>query len=418
MATAAESRTVYGAGLVQGIVLVTFPAASTVFTSPSQYDLSASQYGSMFLPQVVMAVIAALLGSSLARRFTIKRVYLAGLLADLVSMALLVTSQFFTHHQSVAFGLLLAATAALGIGFGLTVPALNTLTASFHADAIDRSVLVLNALLGLGTALAPAFVAMFVGLGFWWGLPIMSGVLLVLLLVASFRLPLRAAAPATASGEVASEPRRRAALPRRFWLFAAFATLYGICETMNGNWSQTLMRSHFGASAAVASLTLTTFWVMVTAGRILFATVQARFSTNRTYHLLPFVLTGAFVLIALLPTGSAALGVVAFGLAGLGCSALLPLTISFGQEQLVAVSAAAAGGIIATYQVGYGIAAFGAGPLQSAGVSLSVIYGFTAAIAVVMIGLSYVLVRPHHRLEHLHPRPHLLAQAAGTPSGP
>jgi fucose permease len=414
MATTAEARTVYGAGLVQGIVLVTFPAASTVFTSPTQYDLSTSQYGAMFLPQVVMAVIASLLGSSLARRFTIKRVYLAGLLADLVSMALLVTSQFFTHHQPVAYGLLLAATAALGIGFGLTVPAINTLTASFHPEAIDRSVLVLNALLGLGTALAPAFVAMFVGLGFWWGLPIMSGVLLVLLLVGSLRLPLRAATSATTSKEGTTEPKKRAAFPRRFWLFAGFATLYGVCETMNGNWSETLMRSHLGASAAEASLTLTTFWVMVTAGRVLFAAVQARFSTNRTYHLLPFVLTGAFVLIALLPTGSAALGFVAFGLAGLGCSALLPLTISFGQEQLVAVSASVAGGIIALYQVGYGIAAFGAGPLQSAGVSLSAIYGFTAVIAVVMVGLSYVLVRPHHRLEHLHPRPSLVAPAAGT----
>jgi hypothetical protein len=36
----AESRTVYAAGLVQGVVLVTFPAASTIFTSASQYGLS------------------------------------------------------------------------------------------------------------------------------------------------------------------------------------------------------------------------------------------------------------------------------------------------------------------------------------------------------------------------------------------
>ncbi len=32
--------------------------------------------------------------------------------------------------------------------------------------------LVLNALLGLGLVPAPVFVAVFVGLGFWWGLPI------------------------------------------------------------------------------------------------------------------------------------------------------------------------------------------------------------------------------------------------------
>jgi hypothetical protein len=92
-------------------------------------------------------------------------------------------------------------------------------------------------------------------------------------------------------------------------------------------------------------------------------------------------------------------------LAGLSCSALLPLTISFGQEQLVAMSAMAAGGIIAFYQAGFGIAAFGAGPLQEAGVSLSAIFGFTAIAALGMGVLSFVLVRRHHHLTHLHPRP-------------
>jgi hypothetical protein len=65
---------------------------------------------------------------------------------------------------------------------------------AFNPDTVDRSVLVLNALLGLGTALAPVLVAVFVGLGFWWGLPILSTVLLLGLLLVSLPLPLRAAA--------------------------------------------------------------------------------------------------------------------------------------------------------------------------------------------------------------------------------
>lgn len=95
---------------------------------------------------------------------------------------------------------------------------------------------------------------------------------------------------------------------------------------------------------------------------------------------------------------------LAFGLAGLGCSALLPLTISFGQENLTAISAAVAGGVIAFYQVGYGIAAFGAGPIQSVGVSLPTLYGLTALVAVAMGALSFTVT--HHRAEPaaLHPR--------------
>ncbi len=68
-----------------------------------------------------------------------------------------------------------------------------------------------------------------------------------------------------------------------------------------------------------------------------------------------------------------------------------------------------AGAIIAFYQLGYGIAAFGAGPLQAAGVSLSTIFGVTGVFALAMGGLSFVLARRHHRVSHLHPRPSLAA---------
>ena len=50
MASATENRVVNLAGLIQGITLVTFPAASTIFLDPSAYDLSNTQYGSMSHP--------------------------------------------------------------------------------------------------------------------------------------------------------------------------------------------------------------------------------------------------------------------------------------------------------------------------------------------------------------------------------
>ena len=56
--TRAEGTAVCAAGAVQGIVLVTFPAASTVFTDPGEYDLSNTQYGILFLPQVATAITA------------------------------------------------------------------------------------------------------------------------------------------------------------------------------------------------------------------------------------------------------------------------------------------------------------------------------------------------------------------------
>jgi MFS family permease len=374
---------------VQGIVLVTFPAAGSILTEPQGYDLSATQYGALFLPQVITAIAASLLSGGAARRFGTKRVYLAGLLANLVAMLLLILSSFFAGDASV-YSLLLVSTAFLGVGFGLTVPAVNTFTAAFNPTRIDRSVLVLNALLGLGTALAPVFVAVFVGLGFWWGLPVVSSILLLALLGASARLPLLTGAAGASDDHSTGGAPASHEIPSRFWVFALVAVLYGICETLNGNWSQTVM-ARLGASTTMASIALTTFWAMVTVGRIVFASIQQRLPTRRTYGLLPFVLAGAFILIAALPKHAPWLGVAAFGLAGLGCSALLPLTISFGQDQLVAISASVPGGVIAFYQLGYGIAAFGAGPLQAAGVKLSVLYAGAAGVALVMGALSFVL---------------------------
>jgi MFS family permease len=383
-----ENRVVYAAGAVQGIVLVTFPAASTIFTDPDEYGLSSTEYGTLFLPQVVFAIAASLAGAWLGRRTGLKFVFLAGMVSGLIAMALLLLSTGYTHRPADSYPLLMTATAFVGLGFGLAVPALNALTAAFHPDRVDAAVLTLNALLGVGTVLAPVFVALFVGLGFWWGLPLTSLVLLAAILAIAARLPLRVRADAPAGGP----PAAVAGLPARFWVFAGFAVLYGICETVNGNWSQLDMTGNHGASTQLAALALTGFWAMVTVGRV--AVAAARGIRRETpYHVLPFALAVVFLLIAMLPAGSPGLAVGAFGLAGLCCSALLPLTISFGQEEFAGAAAAVGGGIIACYQLGYGIAAFGVGPLLAAGVTLQQVYRWACVVALVMGGLSFIVRR-------------------------
>jgi MFS family permease len=419
----AETATVNVAGLVQGIALVTFPAASTIFTAKSSYDLSSSQYGLMFVPQVITAVTAALLGAGLigpglASRLGERTVYLAGLVADLAAMLLLIVSWLVVHEHAAAFGLLLAATACLGAGFGLAVPALNTLAAAFHPQAVDRSVLVLNALLGLGTALAPVFVAIFVGIGFWTGLPILAAILLVGLILVSLRLPLRPQAqPGGGSQQASGSPATAGRIPAGLWLFGAFAVLYGFCETMNGNWSQLDITS-LGVASSTAGVALTAFWALVTAGRVLFAAIQRWLPSRATYHILPFLLAGAFLVIAVLPKHAPLASVGAFALAGLGCSALLPLTISIGQEKLAHYQVLVSGAVIACYQAGYGLAAFGVGPLVDAGVRLPVIFGFSAAVAAGLGLLSLVVAHGRPSPRALHPRPSAPAARPQPPPRP
>ncbi len=390
IAERSEIASIYVAGVIQGVALVTFPAASTVLTSASGYALSSAEYGVMFVPQAITAIGASLLGAGLTARLSIKRIYLLGLVGNLLAMMLLVASQFVMNDHRRALMILLAATASLGVGFGLTVPSLNTFAAAFFPRQQDKAVLMLNALLGLGTTLAPVFVALFVGLGIWWGLPLLVSVLLVGLLFASARLPLNHAAQQSASQTSMSSAR----FPTRFWTFAAFALVYGVCETMNGNWASLYITHSLGGTATSASLALAIFWASVTGGRILFAAIERWLSGPRIYQLLPFIVGAAFLNTAYLSKGASLGGIAAFGLAGLGCSALLPLTISLAQKELTVIAASVAGGVIAFYQIGYGIAAFGVGPLQTwLELSLDTIYGAASLVALLMAVLSFAVVR-------------------------
>jgi len=388
MAQRREVITVYAAGMVQGVGLVTFPATSAVFTSSAYYGLTNTEYGAMFVPQAIMAIMASLLGAGLRSRLGTKCIYLLGLVANVLAMTFLIASRFAMSQHSLAYAILLVATSCMGAGFGFTVPALNTLAAAFFPETVDKAVLALNALLGLGTALAPVFVALFVGLGVWWGLPVLVGLLLFGLLVMSARESLTEA-ESSHTGRI-----QKSKFPMRFWMFAAFVLLYGVCETVNGNWASLYLSKHFKASAAMASLALAMFWSMVTVGRVLFAGLEKWFPQRLVWRVLPFVVIVSFIAGAWVPRSNSVLGVLIFALAGFGCSALLPLAISFGQKELATITASVAGGLIAFYQIGYGIAAFGIGPLQSwAGLDLSTIYGGTSMVAFAMAALSFLVTR-------------------------
>src|SRR5262249_41363960 len=155
---------------------------------------------------------------------------------------LLAGSRLVTGLPGVAYGTLLAATGSLGFGFGATLMALNTYAQELAPGREDRSVLGLNSLLGAGTALAPLFVAIFLGAGVWWLMPLLVAGALIALLLMSAPVPLEASVGDSVSA-LSSEHQPR------FWLFAAGVLLYGLAETLNGNWSGPYLTTERGLSA-------------------------------------------------------------------------------------------------------------------------------------------------------------------------
>ena len=393
--SATASRTeiglVYLAAVVQGLALVTFPAASSIFTSPDGFGFDSTRYGALFLPQVLLAILASAFAPRLARRWSLRRVLLAGLAGDVVSMTLLALSRLLLGMPDMAFGVLLLATGALGLGFGATVMALNTYAEAFFPKRADRAVLALNALLGLGTALAPVLVAIVVALGAWWLLPVVVACIAVLLFGVAYAQPLRL----HVGNADADRPTSLnwIDLPRRFWLYAAAVFVYGIVETLNGNWAMLYLSSERGVSTQGASFALAAFWVMVTAGRVLIALISQLVPARWIYVALPALSLVVFQLAS--QVQSEAGGIIVFGLAGLACSGFLPLSISFAGGEFPRLSAVMAGGLIAFYQLGYGVAAFGIGPLQGLfGLSFSTVFAAGSVVAAPIIVIAWLIIRP------------------------
>jgi len=130
---------------------------------------------------------------------------------------------------------------------------------------------------------------------------------------------------------------------------------------------------------------------MVTIGRILFAALSSRKTVRWIYIGLPVVLIVAFQVIS--HAAGETSGIVAFGLAGLGCSAFFPLCISLSGQAFPQFAAVMSGEIIAFYQAGYGVAAFGVGPLRDfAGFPFSTIYSFGSLVAAAILAVAFVVV--------------------------
>ncbi len=317
-----EIGVVYVAAVVQGLALVMFPAAGAIFTSAQGFGFDSTRYGAMFLPQVVLAVLAS------------------------------------------------------GLAF-------------FPGNA-DRAVLALNALLGLGTALAPVLVAIAVIMGAWWLLPLVVACISAVIFAVVLMQPLRVSAEMGADSAGGKIGWRE--LPHRFWLYAAAVFLYGIVETINGNWAILYLSAERGVSARSASYALTAFWMMVTLGRVLIALISRRLPARWIYFGLTILLILVFQLASRVQGETE--GILAFGMAGLACSAFLPLSISFGANEFPQLSAVMAGELIAFYQLGYGVAAFGIGPLRDVtGLPFSMLFAGASIVAAFLAVVALFVIR-------------------------
>lgn len=385
-----EISCIYLTGLFQGLVLVTVPAASLVFTGPGKFGFSSSEYGLLFIPQVVTAIIASLAGPSFARKWGMKAVYRGGLIFNILAMALIAASQLVSGNHHAAYMLVILGTTFVGAAFGSTLPTINVYATNFFPNNSASALTVLHTLLGTGTALAPFLVTVLVKQIGWWLLPVFVIAALMVLLAGAFILPLQDERTDPAMGSNPAE--QHVFLPVRVRLFMLIVFLYGFCETIFANWAIIFLNKEKGVRIEEAGYALAVFWGMVSIGRLLISVLSIWISPRWVYRILPVFITVSLAGVA--RASSSMAGILLFALAGLSCSAFFPLSFSFGQKGFEAIAERVSGWLMASYMLGYGMAAYGIGKIiELTHVSLGSCYLNSMVVALGVVFLSFVLTQ-------------------------
>ena len=225
-----EPRTVafvYLAGLVQGVVMVSFAASSAVLRG--RHGFSDTEYGSIFLPQVALAALGAIGSGAVSRVLDLRHVLALSFAAMALSQAALAGSHFLAPGRALAAVVL--GTSLMGLGSGLGAAPLNTYPQVFYPGRSDSALVAMHTAMGVGLAGGPLFVAGVVTEGLWLLFPLAFLAACLAMLVATLQAALPRAAPRDEPSSAGPSPARSL----RFWLFAAIALLYALAEAGYGN---------------------------------------------------------------------------------------------------------------------------------------------------------------------------------------
>lgn len=314
---------IYTAGVIQGVMMVSFAASSAVLRS--RHGFTDTQYGSIFLPQVALAAAAAFGSGALLRVLDLRQVLALSFAALALSQAALAASHFL--DPTTAFVAVMLGTSLLGLGAGLSASPLNTYPQLFFPATSESAVIAMHTAMGVGLSGGSLFVGAAASRGFWLAFPLTGLALCLVLLVAT----LRATLPRPISARTDDTTGLPSTALSRFWLFAAIAFLYAVAEAAYSNWAVLYLREEKGLTVAAASLGLAAFWLALSVGRLVVGLLVLRLSAERVYLVLPLIMALASLLLPLADTPRRA--ALLFGLAGLGCSAFYPLTVALGSRR-------------------------------------------------------------------------------------
>ena len=374
----------YSGALLIGFALVSVPSSSVHLQSV--HGLTDEQYGTVFIPQLLLAIAGALLAGPVIRRISLKSMYAAALISFGASQAALASAEHI--GPAAAWVMIMISTALFGFGFGFGGGPLNGLVAGMYRERSASAITGLHLMAGVGLMLGPLYFRAFESAGSWQLGPLCLVVFAVSLLAIA-QVALKARSPISGRHHSRSPARSRF-----FWLMILLAFLYALTEGAFSNWAVIFVTIEKAASRDGGAIALATFWAGLTFGRLLATVAVTRVGAMRLWMLSPVLTLIAFLVLPSLETERAL--ILGYALAGLACSAFFPLMVTVAAKPFPEHLSWIASMLTASLMFGVGIGSYVIGEASSA-VPIARMYLYFAVVPIVTFSIMWFYVR--HEVE-------------------
>lgn len=371
---------VYLTALIQGMVGVTFSASGALLKE--RLEIGNTLYGAMFIPGLSLSLITTLSGQLLLRRWSLRSLYLFALGMQSVVLCLLAAGGLL--GPGIGLAVLIWGLCLSGAVAGMIWLAINTAAIELFPSGRSGALSALHGMFGTGATVGPLIIASFIGVGFWAGAPLVTG-LLPLILLAIVR-------PRQIHGVTGERPRRTAAsiIPRSLRLHSLTAVLYGIGESLFAAWAVIFLAESRGLGPENAAAAISAYWLTMTVGRL-----GAGFVLRRVPAVgLALLLCGLMALSYLVVSGSQGPtdAALRMAFAGLACSALFPMLMGIASTDHPGHTPQVSTSMMAAVIVGLAIGSFAVGPLRES-IGLERVFRMAPVVPLLLAGLLLVLRR-------------------------
>ncbi|SHK24853.1 MFS transporter [Chryseobacterium polytrichastri] len=362
-----------------GVNFVVFPALGNAFTDPSVFGLSSSQFGNLFIPQVICIIVSCLGAPFLVNKVGPKIVLVTGLLLMIASTGILWMLQFFMKDTSLLFPVLMVLVAFTGSGFGLSITTLNPLAASLFENNKSSAILILQFLVGLGTSTSPLMMNLIGNVNNWMYVPASIFVLVTIIFILFLFLKLE-------KGTFFELPNHFK-IPSKLWIFFIAIVLYGFIEGTFGSFGAIILKNQ-GLDNNKASLGLSLFWGGIALNRLLFGIFSKNNDLSYVFLFSPLVVAGLLLLLLVYPN----INIIIFMLflVGFFMGSIFPGSIGWGTVEFPTLSVLVSGFLMAANQIGTGIITNVLGNFSN---QTNIIFQFLIGCMILICALLFYLKR-------------------------